>query len=265
MLKNKIKILNSKRSQITVFIILAILISIVLILLFVGKENIVSFFSQASPADEVEKCAKESLEEGIEILEVQGGMINPENYYLYKGNKIEYLCYTEEYYKKCVMQKPLIKNEIKNELKEFSENRVNDCVESIRKKYEKRGYEISMKRPEVSIELAPNNVVMDINLNMEIRKDKTEFYNNVKTSVNSKLYSFSDVAGKILNSEVQYGDFEILKQMLLYPTMKVEKKIQGDGTKIYTLTDRGTEEKFMFATRSIAFPAGFIGKGKINE
>jgi hypothetical protein len=38
----------------------------------------------------------------------------------------------------------------------------------------------------------------------------------------------------------------------------VEKKKQGDGTTVYILTDRDTDEKFYFASRSIAIPAGFI-------
>ena len=45
--------------------------------------------------------------------------------------------------------------------------------------------------------------------------------------------------------------------MLLYPNIKVEKLKQEDGSKIYIITSRDTNEKFVFASRSLSWPAGF--------
>jgi len=41
--------------------------------------------------------------------------------------------------------------------------------------------------------------------------------------------------------------------------MRIEKKEQSDGSRIYILTHRSTNEKFMFASRSIAWPPGYVG------
>jgi hypothetical protein len=46
--------------------------------------------------------------------------------------------------------------------------------------------------------------------------------------------------------------------MIYYPSLKVEKKKQGEGSTVYILTDRDTDEKFYFAVRSLAIPPGFI-------
>ena len=46
--------------------------------------------------------------------------------------------------------------------------------------------------------------------------------------------------------------------MLYYPSIKVEKKKQSEGTTIYILTDRDSSEEFMFAVRSFAIPPGLI-------
>ena len=43
----------------------------------------------------------------------------------------------------------------------------------------------------------------------------------------------------------------------------MEKIRLDDGTKIFVLEDRETEESFKFATRSIAWPAG-LGYGEVN-
>jgi hypothetical protein len=45
--------------------------------------------------------------------------------------------------------------------------------------------------------------------------------------------------------------------MSWYPNLKIEKKLQLDGTTIYIITDRDTEEVFQFASRSVVLPPGY--------
>jgi len=45
--------------------------------------------------------------------------------------------------------------------------------------------------------------------------------------------------------------------MVLYPSTKVEKLKQGDGTTIYKISDRNTLESFNFASRSVVFAPGY--------
>jgi hypothetical protein len=49
--------------------------------------------------------------------------------------------------------------------------------------------------------------------------------------------------------------------MNYYHDLKVEKKKQLDGTNIYILTDRNNENKFQFASRSVAWPPGYGAEG----
>ena len=44
--------------------------------------------------------------------------------------------------------------------------------------------------------------------------------------------------------------------MNYYHDLKVEKNKQTDGSTIYILTERDTENKFQFASRSVAWPPG---------
>ncbi len=251
---------KNKRSQVTLFIILAIAIVIVLILLFTSGGNLFAVFTPASPLNQIKQCSQEPVEEAIEILRLQGGSLEPENYYLYQGNKVDYLCYTEEYYSKCIMQKPLLKQSIEKQIKLYAEPKIRNCINSVKSSLEDKGYSISMKNPEVSVSLVPNNIIIETDLDLSITKENTESYKTIKADVVSKLYDQVMIASSISNWEAHYGDSETMTYMMYYPSLKLEKKKQGEGTTIYILTDRDSQDKFMFASRSVVLPAGLTGE-----
>jgi len=249
----------SKRGQITIFIIMAIAIVIVLVLLFVGKEGVFSVFIPETPMEQIKDCIQVAGEEGLSILNMQGGSINPENYFLYDSNKVEYLCYNEEDYKTCVMQKPLLRKSVEWELGDYIKSKATVCIEGVKSSLEKKGYSVESKEPMVSVELALNSILIDTELDLRVEKEGVNNYKNIKIDIDSELYRFVIIASSILNWEAKYGDTEILNYMVYDPLMKVEKKKQGDGSKIYILTSRNTEEEFLFATRSVALPPGLVG------
>jgi len=45
--------------------------------------------------------------------------------------------------------------------------------------------------------------------------------------------------------------------MSYYHGLKVEKLNQEEGSTLYILTDKDTENKFQFASRSVAWPIGY--------
>ena len=47
-----------------------------------------------------------------------------------------------------------------------------------------------------------------------------------------------------------------MNYMIYYPHLRVEKKKQGDGSTVYVLTDKESEDKFIFASKSLVFPPG---------
>lgn len=248
----------NKRGQVSIFIILGVLIVIVLLLLFSRDAGFDVIFSGQSPYQEIEACGHESVQEGLSILSDQGGVIEPQNYFMYQGKKIDYVCYTENEYENCIMQKPILTNTITEELTRYAEPKIKNCLNSVRSSLESRGYTVNMKDPEISIELVPDNVLVDMDLDLSIEKEGVENYKNVRTGVKSKIYNFALITSSISQWETRYGDSETLNYMLYYPSLKVEKKKQGDGTTVYILTDRDSDEKFYFASRSIAVPAGLI-------
>ncbi len=247
-----------KKGQVSIFIILGILIVVVLLLLFSRDAGFDTIFAKQSPYQEIEGCAQTAIQEGLDILMLQGGVIESENYFMYEGKKIDYVCYSENEYENCIMQKPILTNTIRDELEEYSTPKIKSCLNSVKNDLERKGYSVVMRDPEIVIELVPDNVLVDMNLGLRIEKTGVESFDHIRTGIKSKIYNFALITSSISQWETRYGDSETLNYMLYYPSLKVEKKKQGDGTTVYILTDRDTDEKFYFASRSIAIPAGFI-------
>ncbi len=258
--KKRGKKANSKKGQITVFIILALAIVVILILLFIGRDRITSIISGKTPVEQIKECMQEPLKTALDKVTVQGGSLDPKNYYLYQGNKVEYLCYTEENYVQCVMQKPLLKQSIEKELETYLQPRAKNCIDAAKSSLQKKGYSVSSKNPVVKVSLVPGNIMVDIDADLQITKGNTESYKSIKTDLSSKLYDLVMVASSILNWEARYGDAETMSYMIYYPSIKAEKKKQSEGTTIYILTDRTTGDKFMFASRSVVIPPGLTGQ-----
>jgi len=157
------------------------------------------------------------------------------------------------------MQKPLIKESIENELEKDLTPKIIDCLNTQKSSLERNGYSVTYKTPNVTVELVPGNILVDIDSNLVIRKDKTETYKSIKIDKTSKLYELSMITTSIMNYEARYGRAEIMNYMMYYPTLRVEKKKQSDGTTIYILTDKNTGDNFVFATRSYVLPVGVTG------
>jgi len=251
--------INQKRGQVSVFIIVALVLVAIIVIIFLARNQLTSIISGETPIDQFKTCVKKATTEGINLLETQGGAIEPTNYYLYKGNKIDYLCYIEQDYKQCIMQKPLLKQAIETELKTFIQPKVQGCLNFL--KQDLSGSEVEFNQPEIEIELFPNNLLINLNnIDLTISKDSTQTYNELKIDQKTKLYDLVMISSSIANWEARYGKAEIMNYMIYYPSIKVERFPQEEGTNIYILTNTKTQDKFMFASRSMTIPVGITGE-----
>jgi len=249
-------IAKSKCSQVTIFIIIAIVIIAVLAVLLIPRINII-----AAPSEDANKyigaCAEKAVNDIKKTISLQGGGIEPENYVMYQGNKVEYLCYTNKYYQKCAMQRPLLKNYFEDSIASYAKTKVEGCIDKYKADMEKRGYSVETSDVNVGAEIAPKKIDVLISSPLTLTKESSKTFSSFSASVDSEIYDLIMISSSILNWEARYGDSDPVAYMAYYPDLKVEKMKNSDGTTIYTLTQRETKEKLMFASRSIAWPAGY--------
>lgn len=248
----------NKRGQVTLFIIIAIVIIVlgILIFLFYPKIKALTELGAKNPSAFIQSCMEDEIENAVETLSLQGGSINPEHYYLYEDNKIEYLCYINEDYAPCVVQQPMLVQHIESEIKNEIQDEAEACFQDLKKTYEKRRYSANLKEGETLVELLPERVVTTFKNELTVTKGESKRYETFNVVLNNNLYELVSIADSIIAWEASYGDVETTTYMNYYKELKVEKKVQEDGTTIYILTNRDRGNKFQFASRSVAWPPG---------
>ena len=254
---------KNNKGQVTIFIIIAILIVIaaVLIYWFYPQLKATFLFNEENPSAFLQNCMEDELTENIEKISLHGGSLNPEHYILYNNYQIEYLCYTGEYYKTCVMQQPMLKAHIEEEIKKSIEVKSKECLDKLKINYESKGYQVRIESGEIKTELTPKKITISLNSPLTTIKGETKKYNSFDVILNNNLYELISIANSILNWEARYGDAETTIYMNYYKDIKVEKKKQSEGSTIYILTERSSQNKFQFASRSVAWAPGYGVKG----
>jgi hypothetical protein len=251
-----------KRGQVTVFIIAAILIVGLAVMIYFLRPGITSTteFEEKNPSGFIQTCMEDEINNAVNLVSLQGGSINPEGFILYQDNKIEYLCYTIEYYKKCVVQQPLLKSHIESEIKKKIESSVTSCFEKLVASYDSAGYKTTLEKSNsdpTRVELLPKRIVSTFNYTLTASKTDTKKYNSFSVVLNNNLYELASIANSIIDSESSFGDADPGFYMSIYPDLKVEKFNQDDGSTIYIVTDRNKGNSFQLASRSVVWPPGY--------
>jgi len=243
------------RGQVTIFIILAVVIAAVLLVVFYPR--IKNVFIPSSPPVQIEDCVKKQLGNFVQEIASHGGSLEPVNFYLYNNKKIDYLCYTNEYYKTCVMQQPFIKQKFEDEISRFISEKAKSCVGELAANYKSKGYSVESRTGNVSVEIVPNSLKIIVSMPVTLTKETSETFDKFIITRPGNMYEILIISQAILNYEARYGDSIPEDFMLLYPNLRIQKLKQSDGSKIYIVEDRDTKDSFTFATRSLSWPEGF--------
>ena len=248
------------RGQVTIFIILGIIIVAAGLLVYSFYPQIKSTISttEENPPSYIQSCVESDLKSAIDKVSIQGGSINPDNNsLLYQNNKIEYLCYTNEYYRSCVVQQPMLMEHIESELKNAIQNTVDSCFNSMKDSYQKKGYDVTLTPGDENVYLLPQKISAVFNYTAVLTKGgSTDRYDSFSVSLNNNLYDFVTIANSIIAYEAVYGTAETTTYMTYYHNLKVEKILRDFDGKVYIITDRDTGDKFQFASRSQMWPPG---------
>lgn len=257
---------NTKRGQITIFIIIAIMIvSVILVFFMVKGKNPLdrSIYNEMNPNSFMKACLDKSVNDRIDIILAQGGSVsNPLNRTFkfnsdLKKSDISYLCYTRNYYLPCINQKPMLIPQIKNEIKSYSEDEVKECFYDMTRNLEKQGYAVNAKYNSFNVEFMPEKTIFNINAEITLTKEnKVQKIDEIKIFFMTKLYDLALVAQEIVSQEARFCNFNYLGYMLLYPQFNIDKFRTGESDIIYTIQDRQSKEKFRFVIRGCVIPPG---------
>ena len=241
-----------KRGQVTIFIIIAILVVAIIAVIFAVSPKLRSSISgeTESPENFIQTCLEDRIEETVETISLQGGSLEPEFYYLYQDNKLQYLCYSNEYYKACNVQIPFIGEHIEAEIRDSIETDVDFCFNSLKENYK----DSSVTKGEIIVDLLPQKIVTTVkNKFVFTQADQTETRESFNIILNNNLYELTTIAQNILEWETIYGGANPDIYMNIHSVLKVDKYEQSDETTVYILTDKNTDKKFQFASRSFAY------------
>ena len=256
--------LLSKKGQVTIFVILAIVIVVAggAIYYFYPEISSTSTSLEENPKVYIQNCVEGVLEENAEILGIQGGSFVPDSSFTYLGDSVEYLCYTNQYYETCVVQRTSLVSHIEEELKESLTQKVDECFSEMESSYRSRGYGVNLEKGNFVVQLLPEKIILTSNSKLDLTKGSTQEYEFFDVVLDNNLYELASIARSMVAWEVEYGDLNPILYMNYYPHLKVEKMLQSDGTKIYIITDRDSGNKFQFASRSVVWPPGVPTPGQ---
>jgi hypothetical protein len=254
------ELIKKRGGQVTIFIIIAVLVVAlgVLIYMLLPPAETGGSPETKSPEEFIQTCLEDEIESAVELLSLQGGSIVPGHHFIYRDQMIEYLCYTNEDYRYCVVQQPLLKQHIEAEIENEISAEVSECFNSLGQSYRDQGYDVNLVGSDTSVELLPKRIVTSFDRVLTLTKGESEIHDSFSVVLNNNLYELVGIANSIVTWEARYGEADQTVYMNYYHDLRVDKEKQSDGTTIYILTDRNNGNKFQFAVRSMALPLGYF-------
>tara|TARA_B100001971_G_scaffold199099_1_gene209367 strand:+ start:2039 stop:2809 length:771 start_codon:yes stop_codon:yes gene_type:complete len=245
--------LNQKRGQVTLFIIIGILIvSVILVFYFWVYPT---YITGRGAGLGFESCVEEVLDKKITELAPKAGFANPEFFYKYQGDRIPYLCYTNKFYITCTVQKPFFKQHFEDNLEFAIGEETNDCYSNSINELKGRGYDVQVTRKlDYEVILEPGVARVKIDAPTTVGSTSLARFD---VRLNSPIYDMLFISTSILQYESELGDSDTTRLTDFYPEYTIDKLKQGDGTTVYILTSKIHGTQIKFASRSLAWPAGY--------
>ena len=243
-----------KRGQVTLFIIIGI--AIVGVIIFLGVTKKLPFVGPGEAEKiNIDECISGSVDNALKIILPQGGLVNPTNYYSFKGQNVAFLCYTNKFYEKCIVQEPFLEQGIKKGLEDYVGSRIKDCFYAVEQDYKDRGYYVESKPMAFSVEIMPNKISIIINKSLIFTKgEERKVYSDFKINRASSLFYLLTAVHDAIEQEAKSCNFDQVIYGLLHPEFKIIKNTIGTEVKVYNIKSKKTGEEISFAVRGCALP-----------
>lgn len=250
----------NKKAQATLFILLAIVIVSVIILLFLLNNN---FSIISNPIDNPDSYLRGCIEDSIKLTEeniFNSNAFSSKDTYssiLYKSENIPYLCISYEYYSSCMPQEPMLSEKQRILMENKAAIDLNNCVTTLKKELESKGYNINKENPSITIAFSENIIKASAKINLiATKEDSSVELKDIEIDYPSKLFNVLKLAQTIVNYESTLCEFSVMNWMATNPEILIKKDVLSDQTKVYTLQERLSLRELNFAVRTCVLPAG---------
>lgn len=243
---------ESKRGQVTLFIIIAIfIVAGILVYSFAIRPNL---NSKDTPSVGFERCVSKALENQIEELAPTAGYEGDYLSFTYLNKEVPYFCYTGTSLELCSVQTPSPKTIFEEALRERVLPEIENCYDTSILSLKLQGYEVEKGEIETGLIINSNSIKVDIKAPTNVEGATFEEFSY---SFGSNIYDMLILATEIINTEISVGEVDVLDYVYTYPNLVVQRLVQDDGSAVYIIEDKDSEIKYQFAVRNLYFPPGY--------
>lgn len=254
--------MKSKSGQVTIWIIVGIVV-IAIVALFVVLFRTGIIPSPVGPSVDknpnsfLRECMQDKVLETVRIIGPQGGTLEPTLYkrfmFVEEGvaYNVSYLCYNQNDYLPCINQNPVLISSMEKEIKYEIMDSVEECFDSLTANYRRAGYSVDVSGTEYEVKLKEGEVVVELDREINLGKgDQSSVLKNFKISFPSKIYDLGVVAIEVIRGISEDCSFDHLDYTRQNPKFEIEKYVDDDTSKIYTIRVReNNKDMFRFAVR----------------
>lgn len=255
--------MDEKIGQVAIWIILGIVLvaSIILFFVIVNNESFVGPSDSDSALDVesfMKTCSEDSVQEAVNIMLPQGGLISPKIFATFDGVNIEYTCLNNGQFSPCIHQHPLLVNEMKNEIDAYATPKIESCFIEMMEEFERRNSQVQMSNNfDVKVGMKTDAVVLEIERQITVEKQgEKRNIEKIEFEITNPVYNLALIAMEIADQEANYCYFEYLGYSNLYPRYQIEKFTMSDSTGIYKIRDNESGKEMSIAIKSCVIRAG---------
>lgn len=245
------------KSQVTIFVIVALIIVVSIALVFtLVRQNAGQISSTQDPRGYIQKCARDAATQIEKTILPNGGFASPSNYVTYKNNKVEYFCYTSQLDELCTSEHPMLNKEIEKQILNYVQPKLEQCFADVKAGFSQ--YDYKEGNLSFNIQISPESINLNIEKEITVAKqDGTITLNNFNTALQSPLYYFIKFSNDIVNQELNCNcgkeacNADILAMDRNNPNFEITKPLLSQkGEEVYEIKDIDSGKIFNFAVRN---------------
>jgi hypothetical protein len=256
--KNKRIFLKSKRSQLTVFVILALVLVLGMAIFFIVKNPQINpnISPGENPQGYMDDCVKNAL------IEVEGKLIennlflNLQNSYInFNNSKVPYYCFAPTELTLCTTKHPAISNEITKQIDTQVKPKIEKCFNDVKDQF--KDYDYNEGGLNITIEIMPKTVQAKITKDISYTKNEQRInLQKFDNSINSPLFDFMFIGNEIVNQElscecgVKSCNADVVKLSLNNRNFEIAKPSFEKYDEIYSIKEILSGKQINLAVRN---------------